>query len=133
MDIEKIREMFSHDKYAASAGAYIEEVGERWSLCSLELDEHHKNAVGGIMGAVHFTLADFAFAVASNAYLEVPDVVAVNATISYMNAVKGTKLFARAECIKEGRSTCFYSVKLYDDTGRDIAVVQCTGFHTKRN
>lgn len=130
--IEEVREFFSKDRYAAAAGAYVEEAGERCSVCSLELNENHLNAYGGVMGAVYFTLADFAFAVASNAYLDEPDVVAVSVNIAYMNAAKGKRLTARAECLKEGRSTCVYNVSVSDDTGREVAAVQCTGFHTKQ-
>ena len=131
-DIEQIREFFSKDRYATATGAYIEEAGERYSVCSLELGDMHRNAMGGVMGAVYFTLADFAFAVASNAYMDEPDVVAVSVNISYMNAAKGRKLTARAECLKEGRTTCCYTITVSDDTGRDVAVVQCTGMHTSR-
>lgn len=64
--IEEIREFFSHDLYAYDTGAYIEEVGDRYAKISLTLTERHRNAVGGVMGGVYFTIADFAFAVASN-------------------------------------------------------------------
>jgi len=36
------------------------------AICSLTLEAKHKNALGAVMGGVYFTLADFAFAVASN-------------------------------------------------------------------
>ncbi len=131
-DIEKIREFFSHDRYAAMTGAYIEEASERYSLCSLEIGDEHRNAMGGVMGAVYFTLADFAFAVASNAYLEKPDIVNISSSISFMNYCKGSKLFAKAECIKDGRTTVVYNVTVTDDTGKTIVFVTCTGCHTGR-
>lgn len=132
MDIEKVREYFSQDKYAAGTGIYIEEAGERYSVCSLEIGDNHRNAMGGVMGAVYFTLADFSFAVASNAYLDEPDVVAISANISFLNYCKGSRLLAKAECIKEGRTTCYYTVTITDDTGKTIAFVNCTGCHTSR-
>ena len=64
-ELEKTREFFRNDRYATETGAVIDEIDDHYSKCSLVLNEHHRNGVGGIMGGVYFTLADFAFAVAS--------------------------------------------------------------------
>ena len=69
--LEKVREIFRGDRFATEMGAVIEELGDHYSKCSLVLNEHHRNAVGGIMGGVYFTLADFAFAVASSISLSI--------------------------------------------------------------
>ncbi len=130
--IEEVREMFSHDRYAAMCGAYIEEAGEKYSRISCELGDQHRNAVGGVMGAVYFTIADFAFAVATNAFIEKPDVVSVSSNISFLNYCKGTKLFAEAVCIKDGRTTVYYEVTVTDDTGKKIALVTIMGCHSGR-
>lgn len=130
--IEEIREMFSHDRYAAMCGAYIEEAGERYSKVTCELGDKHRNAVGGVMGAVYFTLADFAFAVASNAWLDRPDVVSISSNISFLNYCKGNKLTAEAVCVKDGKTTCYYEVNITDDLGKRIALVTITGCHSGR-
>ena len=132
MQLDKIREFFSNDKYATMSGAVVEKAGQCSAECSLEITDLHRNAMGGVMGAVYFTLADFTFAVASNAYMDEPDVVAVSGSISYLNACKGSKLIAKAVCTKEGRTTCNYIVTVSDDTGRDVATVMFVGCHTKR-
>lgn len=95
IDIERIREVFSKDRFATENGAVIEEVGEHYAKCSMELTEHHFNAAGGVMGGVHFVLADFAFAVATN--WNGMGVVSLSSTITYLGAVKGKKLIAEAE------------------------------------
>ena len=65
--LERAREVFSKDLYATKlSGVIIEEVKDNYALCSMELTDDHKNAYGGIMGGAIYTLADFAFAVASN-------------------------------------------------------------------
>ena len=97
-DLNEIREYFSHDLYAADTGAYIEDVGDRYAKVSLVLTERHRNAVGGIMGGVYFTLADFAFAVATNH--ENPNVVSLDSTINFLGIAKGKKIYAKAECVK---------------------------------
>ncbi|MBR4224787.1 MAG: PaaI family thioesterase [Oscillospiraceae bacterium] len=130
--IEEIREMFSHDRYAAMCGAYIAEVGEKYSKITCRLTEDHRNAVGGVMGAVYFTLADFAFAVATNAYLDKPDIVSVSSSIEFLNYCRGTELTAEAVCIKDGRMTVCYEINVTDDTGRKIALVTIMGCHSGR-
>ena len=66
IDLRKIRETFAKDRFATENGAIIEEVREHYARCSIELTERHFNAAGGVMGGVHFVLADFPFAVATN-------------------------------------------------------------------
>ena len=62
--IEEVREMFTHDRFATENGAVIDEIGDHYAKCSMQLTDKHKNALGAVMGGVPFTLADFAFAVA---------------------------------------------------------------------
>lgn len=126
IDLEKIREIFARDRFATENGAVIEEVREHYARCSVELTERHFNAAGGVMGGVHFMLADFAFAVATN--WNGMGVVSLSSTISYLGAVKGKKLIAEAECIKEGRSTVYYRVDVTDDFGNRIAEAGINGF-----
>lgn len=64
--LKKVQERFKNDRFATDNGAVIEEVGEGYARCVMSLDEHHYNAVGSVMGGAVFTVADFAFAVASN-------------------------------------------------------------------
>ena len=64
--IEEAREFFKGDKFATNLGIQLDELTEDYCVCSLDIEENHKNAVGGVMGGVMFTLADFSFAVLSN-------------------------------------------------------------------
>ena len=80
--LEEIREFFSRDRYATESGAVIEEAGEKYAKCSIELGPMHRNAVGGVMGAVYYTLADFTFAVATNA--QVPGTVSLDGSITFL-------------------------------------------------
>ena len=128
-NLEEIREFFGNDRYAAMSGAVIEEVGERYAKCSIVLNEIHRNAVGGVMGAVYYTLADFAFAVATNH--EEPGVVSMDASMSFLSSCKGTKLIAKAQCIKDGRSTCYYQIPITDENGNMLTMVMITGYKTQ--
>ena len=124
--IEEAREFFKGDKFATNLGVSLEKLDEDSCECSLELNDGHKNAVGGVMGGVMFTLADFAFAVLSN-NLHSPT-VAQQVSVNYLSAPKGNKLIARAVCKKNGRSSSIINVDVSDDTGRDIVQIVGTGF-----
>lgn len=129
-DIRLVRERFAKDRFATQAlGARIDEIGEGYAVCSLTLGETHRNAAGGIMGGVAFTLADFAFAVASNALGGTT--VSLDSHIAYTAAPKGDRLIARAQKVKDGRSTCYYTVEVSDDRGTAVAFVSMTGFHPR--
>lgn len=124
--VEEAREFFKGDKFATNLGVQLDELAEDYCVCSLELNENHKNAVGGVMGGVMFTLADFSFAVLSN-QLHKPT-VAQQVSVNYLSAPKGEKLIAKAICKKNGRSSSIINVDVVDDTGRDVVQFIGTGF-----
>lgn len=125
--LKKVRERFANDRYATVNGAVIEEVGDGYARIVMELDEHHYNAVGGVMGGAIFTIADFAFAAASN--WQGKTVVSQTAQITYLGRVKGKKMIAEARQVKDGRSMCYYVVEVTDELGSQVAHVTSSGFH----
>ena len=124
--LEKVRKRFENDRFATDNGAVIEAVGEGYARCVMSLDEHHYNAVGSVMGGAIFTLADFAFAVASD-WNKKP-CVSLTAQITYLGRAKGKKLIAEAEKVKEGRTTCYYLIEVADELGNKVAHVTSNGF-----
>lgn len=124
--IEEVREFFSNDRFATEAGAFIEEVGEGYAKCSMELEKKHYNAVGGVMGGAIYTLADFAFAVCLN--WEKASQVTLSATISFIGKAKGNKLFAEAKVVKQGRKTSYCMVDITDELDNLVAHVTSNGF-----
>ncbi|MBR4725265.1 MAG: PaaI family thioesterase [Lachnospiraceae bacterium] len=126
-NLEEMREFFRNDRFATDNGMVIDEVAEDHVICSVVLGPGHKNANGGIMGGVIFTLADFAFAVLANGIIHNPT-VAQQVSINYLGAPKGEKLFAKATCRKSGRSSTIINVDVSDETGRDVALFVGTGF-----
>ncbi|MBR4514054.1 MAG: PaaI family thioesterase [Lachnospiraceae bacterium] len=124
--LEETREYFAHDRFATENGMIIESYSDTESCTSVVLDERHKNANGGIMGGVMFTLADFAFAVLANK-IHMPT-VAQTVSVNYLSAPKGKKLFAKAHVRKDGKTSTVIIVDVTDDTGRDIAQFVGTGF-----
>ena len=130
--LEEARSLFSKDRYATKlSGARIDRIGENYAKCSMPLCADHKNAYGGIMGGSIYTLADFAFAVASNFDRENLTVSLVGQA-TFLSMSKGSILYAEAKLIKDGRTNCFYDVRIYDNLGKDVAVVSFTGAHVNR-
>lgn len=123
---DQVRDRFCKDRFATENGAVIDKVGDGYAECSMEIQPRHLNAVGTVMGGAVFTLADFAFAVASNWNRGIH--VSLTSQINYLGVAKGTKLIARAHLVKEGRSTCYYTVDVSDDLGNAVAHVTASGF-----
>ena len=124
--IEAARDFFRGDRYATESGIVIDVLEEKRSVCSFEINEHHQNAEGGLMDGAIFTLVDFAFATAA-ATVHRPTVV-MQVSMNYLNAAKGRKLIATAECRKDGKTSCVYNVLVKDENGKDIAQAVMTGF-----
>lgn len=124
--LESAREFFYKDKFAVNTGIVLDEITEDEAICSLELNDEHRNAYGGVMGGVIFTLADFAFAVLSNQIHQLT--VAQQVDIHYLSAPKGDKLIAKATCRKSGRTSSIVNVDISDNLGRDVAQFIGTGF-----
>ena len=124
--IESAREFFYQDKFAVNTGITLDDLTEDKAICSLNISDEHKNAYGGVMGGVIFTLADFAFAVLSNQIHQLT--VAQQVSINYLSAPKGDKLIAEATCRKDGRTSSIIIVNISDDLGRDVAQFVGTGF-----
>ena len=136
--LERVREVFANDRFAtAAAGVRIDcaeppAEGDRSGIasrvvCSMELDGRHRNAYGGVMGGAIFTLADFVFAVASNAFSPELGTVAISGSMRYLAAAKGEKLVATGRLLRAGRTTVFYDVDVADDTGRAVAEASFVG------
>lgn len=128
-DLEEARAYFANDRYATEAtGIVIEEVAEHYAKCSLKLDARHLNAVGHVMGGVVYTMADLTFAVSTNFRAERPTVTNV-AQVNYLNSPEGDTLFSESRLIKDGRRICFYEIRIWDNTGKDIAIISMNGYH----
>ena len=125
-DLERARRVFSTTAYATEVtGCVIEEVGPGRAVCSLTLEPRHRNSLGVPMGGAVFTLADFAFGVASNLDRDV--FVSTGADIRFLSASRGRVLRAEAREIRCGRRTCLFAVTVTDDRGASIAYLAMEG------
>ena len=124
-ELVEAREYFRQDRFATENGAEIRAVGPGWAECSLKLTPRHRNALGNVMGGAVFMLADFAFAVVSN-FGRRPT-VSTTSQITYLKAAKGDVITARAQLVRQGRSSVYCEVSVTDEPGNLIARVTASG------
>ena len=133
-DLEAVKRFFEGDKYATEVtGIVIEKAEKGHSVVSLMPNSRHLNAVGGLMGAVYYTMADFAFAVAENCILDSDTITVTQATqMNFLRSWHGGKITCTADIVKDGRYICLYEVKAFDKDGTELALIIVNGFKTAR-
>ncbi len=122
-----MQKLYQNDRFATNAGCRILSADSDSVVCEMELNENLMNAHGSVMGGAIFTLADLAFAVASN-LSGVPS-VAIESNIRFYSATKGTRLIATCKTDKDGRSLGHYTVEIKDDLDKKIAGYTAIAFH----
>ncbi|MDR2611156.1 MAG: PaaI family thioesterase [Clostridiales Family XIII bacterium] len=126
-DIDKVRAFFRDDRYLTMTGITIDKIGEDAAVLSFEIADLHYNAGGVVQGGATYTLADSAFAVASNVgHLsrgEKKITVSQSASISYLKPPKGTRLIARAEKVSGGNRISVYHIEVADELGTKVALM----------
>ena len=113
---------FTADAYARENGIELIEVSTGRAVVSMQIRDHHRNSHGTVHGGAIFTLADCAFALASNSH-GIP-AAAINASISYLTAAKNGRLTAVAEEFAKNHKLGSYTVIITDDQENRIAIFQ---------
>ncbi len=119
MDTETARRVFARDRYAQLSGIEIVETSKGYCKARMQIEDKHLNSVDVVHGGALFTLADLAFAVASNSHGQVA--LAINAHITYLQAVQTGVLYAVATEVDKPRKLGAYEVTISDEGGRIIA------------
>ena len=119
MDTQTAREFFTNDRYASLTGVEIVEVRPGYCRASLAIEEKHMNAANVVQGGAIFTLADLAFAVASNSHGQMA--LAINVNISFLKSVSAGMLYAVATEVTEPARLGAYDVLVTSDEGEIVA------------
>ncbi|MDK2973292.1 MAG: acyl-CoA thioesterase [Candidatus Sumerlaeota bacterium] len=117
-----LRAQFEHDRFAAHAGIELVEGADGRAIVRMAIREEHLNSVDTVHGGAIFTLADFAFAVASNSHGRVA--MGISTTIQYVRAVPGTGAVLRAiaEETSISHRIATYTVRVVDDADNLVAL-----------
>lgn len=129
--IEDIKKAFKRDKFAEFCGIEITEAAKGRAVVKMDIREHHLNGLGTVHGGALFTLADLAFAVASNSHGTVA--VGINANINYMKAVTSGTLYAYADEMSVNPKLGAYTVHIKDENSELIAIFQGLVYRKKNS
>ena len=127
----KVRDFFARDALGRTLGICIDHADRNFAICSMDITDRHLNAAGMVEGGSIFALGDFCFAVAANCSGKVT--VTLNATITYIRPVKGSKLISKATISTSTRQICSCKVNIKDELGNEIAEMLVTGFITDKD
>ena len=128
--MEVVRNFFKNDRFADHVGIELLEVSEGRAKAKMEIKEHHVNGINIAHGGAIFSLADLAFAVASNSYKTVA--LSINVSISYLKAsVAGETLIAEANEVSLNPKLATYEVRVTDETNDIIAIFLGTVYRKK--
>jgi acyl-CoA thioesterase len=114
------------DRFATYVGLKILKVDIGYAMVQMEIKENHLNGINIVHGGAIFTLADYAFAVASNS--KGTPTVGIHANISYFKSPQGKLLTAEAKEISSSRKLCNYNVDVFDDNKDLIARINAAGY-----
>lgn len=110
---EELIKNTKNDRFAAYLGIKLVEVQPGYAVAEMEITENHLNGVGLVHGGALFSLADYAFSVASNS--KGPLSLATSAHISYFKPPQGKKVIARAREITSSKKLGHYQVDILDE------------------
>ena len=127
-----IKSHIQADPFAKMLGAMVEDVQAGYSRATLLIHDHHLNFHGTTHGGVIFSLADIAFAAASNSRGQTA--VALNVDISFLQAVTvGERIVAEAREISLNGPIGLYDITVKNQkTGDLIAQNQAMAYRKKQ-
>ena len=121
--MQKIREFFNReDRFAAHNGMTITEVDEGYARAEMVIEPHHMNGARTVHGGAIFTLADFAFAAASNSRGQVA--LSISSSISIYKGQQQGRLIAEAREVHNAPKLGSFEVKVTNDSGDLLATFQ---------
>lgn len=124
--IKQLEAILQKDRFARNNDICLLSIGKGEAQAQMQISDKHLNGVDIIQGGALFTLADFAFAAASNSHGRIA--VAANASISFFKGIASGKLTAYAKEINAGKSLGHYCVDIYDQDHNLIARFTGTAF-----
>ena len=118
--MDRIKKFFERDLYAKLSGIELVDVKPGYAIAKMDIKEHHYNGVRIVHGGAIFTLADFAFAVASNTDDNVA--VSIHSDIAIYKGISTGTLIAEAKEINKHPKLGSYQVEIKNEKGEMIAL-----------
>ena len=115
--MQAIWDFFKNDRFAKHSGIELLEIAEGRAKAKMVVTDAHLNGVNVVHGGAIFTLADLAFAAASNSH-------AINASIWFVKAGREGTLFAEAKEVSRNPKLATYAIEVTDEAGEIIAIFE---------
>lgn len=128
--MDTVRRYFQRDIFALKCGIEIVDVSPGRAKVQMVVTPNHMNGVGIVHGGAIFTLADFAFAVASNSHGRLS--VGINSSINFVKAADSGILTAEAWEESRNEKIACYSAKVTNEAGDTIATFQGLVYRKKQ-
>jgi acyl-CoA thioesterase len=110
--MSNIADRLHKDRFVKLLGIEIIDENEKFPSCQLKICKKHLNGVDYTQGGAIFTLADYAFAIASNTDERLS--LSINTTMNFFKATKENDiLYTKTRELSRTRKLSVYEVEIY--------------------
>ena len=117
--MDDLERFVAQDAFARSIGVEVSEYGDGRATARMTIEPRHLNSAGTLHGGAIFSLADAAFAAASNSHGALA--ASIDASISYFTAVNEGVVTAEAQEVSRSRKLATYLIDIRDGSGELVA------------
>ena len=121
-----IQDFLQGDKCVLLAGVELLEVGNGYAKARMEVKPEHLNGGGVCQGGALFTLADLAFAAATNSHARLT--FSIDSSIHFFRSVSEGMLYAEAHEVFNHKRLANCEVRITTEAGELIATFNGTGY-----
>ena len=121
-----IQDFLQGDKFALLAGVTLLDVGNGYAKACMEVKPEHLNGGGVCQGGALFTLADLAFAAATNSHARLT--FSIDSSIHFFRSVSEGILYAEAHEVFNHKRLANCEVRITTEEGELIATFNGTGY-----
>ena len=125
-EIQALKEFFLHDEFARQNGIEIVDIAEGYARTQVHIEPCHLNAGGNVQGGVLFTLADLAFAAATNSHGILT--VTSSANITFVRGASSGYITAEAHELVNHHHLPFCEVRVTDEAGNLLGIFTANGY-----
>ena len=121
-----ISEFLQNDRFAVNAGVELLETRSGYAKARMMITPEHLNGGGVCQGGAIFTLADLAFAAATNSHAKLT--LSVTSNIQFLKAESKGYLYAEAAETLNKKRLSLCEVKVTNEDGEVVAIMSGSGY-----
>ena len=124
---EAIRKLIEEDGFFKHNNYEVVEATEEACTLKAKVTKNSLNPYGIAHGGFIFGLGDTVLGMASSVHGR--PAVTLNSTINFLRPAKTEYIIAKAELVKEGKTTSYLQAKIYDDKDKLIASMDANYYY----